>query len=117
MTKLIDGPGAGKALMLRRVVTLLRVTVNEAGEIDALDQPEDAPKPEEEWIYVYVNTGQNGGTCHVRYGGNKRHLSGFYAVAEYRLYDLQPPDVTMRDNAKWRAWCETQRERVGLPPA
>lgn len=117
MTHFIDGPAMAKTLMLRRAVTLLRVTVNEHGEIDALDGPEDTAKPEEEWIYAYVNTGKREGSMHIRYGGKQKHLSGFYPMAEYRLYDVQPPDEIMRDNNKWRAWCQTQRERVGLPPA
>ncbi len=108
MTTFIDGPAMGKTLMLRRAVMLLRVTVNEAGEIDALDQPQDTPKPEEEWIYTYVNTGKRTGNVHVRYGGNKKHLSGFYVMAEYRLYEQQPPDDVMRDNTQWRAWCQSQ---------
>ncbi len=109
MTTFVDGPAKGKTLMLRRAVVFLRVTVNEAGEIDALDQPEDTPKPSEEWIYAYINTGEREGNVHIRYGGNKKHLSGFYPMAEYRLYSFQPPDEIMRDNAKWREWCESKR--------
>lgn len=104
--------------MLRRAVMLLRVTMDDSKKhceptFDGLDQPEDSPKPTEK-IFVYVNTGKNNGTAHIRFGGKSRRASGFYQRAEYRLYDVQPPDDILRDNAKWRAWCETQRERLGL---
>ena len=118
MTKLIDGPAAGQSLMLRRATVLLRVTqkrlecgIGDPGGFDALDQPEDTPHPDE-LIFVYVNTHQRSGNCHLRYGGNKKHLSGFYAMAEYKLYEVQPADEIMRDNEKWRAWCEEQRPRL-----
>lgn len=128
MTHFLDGPAKGQALMLRRAVMLLRVTRKrfalethpephqKADQFDALDAPEDTPTQSEE-VFVYVNTGASNGTCHMRFGGNQKHRSGFYAMAEYRLYDVQPDDEIMRDNDKWRAWCQTQRERVGLPPA
>lgn len=123
MTKLIDGPAKGQSLMLRRAAVLLRVTRKrfalesnpQRGEkapvIDALDQPEDTPNPDEE-IFVYVNTHKRSGNCHMRFGGNQKNRSGFYAMAEYRLYDVQPSDEIMRDNQKWRAWCEEQRPRL-----
>jgi hypothetical protein len=124
MTTFLDGPAKGKTMMLRRAVMLLRVTrrrfaldaeaTHQKDDVfDALDAPEDQPAAEEE-LFCYKNTGKRGGSMHVRYGGNKRHLSGFYVAAEYALYEIQPPDEVMRDTDKWRAWCETQRPALGL---
>lgn len=123
MTKFVDGPAAGQSLMLRRAAMLLRVTRKrfaleahpqphqKSPQFDALDQPDDTPNPDEE-IFVYVNTHTRSGTCHMRFGGNQKNRSGFYAMAEYRLYEVQPADEIMRDNTKWRAWCEEQRPRL-----
>jgi hypothetical protein len=74
---------------------------------DALDQPEDTPTAEEE-LFAYKNTGKRDGTCHMRFGGNQKHRSGFYAMGEYALYQPQPSDEVMRDTDKWRAWCHSQ---------
>lgn len=122
MTSFIDGPAAGQSLMLRRAAVLLRVTrkrfalssdpeQQKAPVFDALDAPEDTPNADEE-IFVYVNTHQRSGNCHVRFGGKQRSASGFYSIADYRLYDVQPADEIMRDNTKWSAWCEEQRPRL-----
>ena len=53
MTRFLDGPAAGNALMLRRAPLFLRVTIDAAGgKVDALDQLDDDPQ-DGETVHVY----------------------------------------------------------------
>ena len=115
MTKFIDGPAAGQTLTLRRAPILLRVTFDgkdglfgEAdGQWDALNELDDAAHPGER-LYAYILRAPPT-MIHVcrRPGG-----CGFYAIAEYVYLPDQPDDATMRDNAKWAAWCESNRSQL-----
>lgn len=116
MTRFLDGPATGQTMMLRRAVIFLRVTrkkfalaenVSRTEKFDALDAPDDTPAADEE-LFCYKNTGKEGGNVHIRFGGNQKRRSGFYAIAEYALYPDQPPDEVMRDNTRWREWCKQQ---------
>lgn len=140
MVEILDGPGAGATLMLRRAPRLLRVTVRKpqdalfdappdperlevdvAGrkvqvgthrpDVDALDQPTDTPDADEA-VYVYRRLG-SAGRVHVL----QRPIrgSGFYATGRYQHL----PDVDgdqLRDRAAWEAWALANAWRApGLP--
>lgn len=92
----------GQTLMLHRAAYFLRVT-EAGGKFDALDQPADEPMPGEK-LYAYVVM-EMPLLCHIRASGGR---GGMYPMATYRLCDPQPPDATMRDNATWRKWAESQ---------
>ena len=48
MIQFLDGPAAGHPMRLRRAPIFLRVVVDEkTGEVDALDQINDSPRPGE----------------------------------------------------------------------
>jgi hypothetical protein len=108
MIKLIDGPAAGTVLMLKRGPMFLRAVVNSKGQWDALDQPEETVASGEV-PHCYVASDQIG-MCHIRSG--KRGVSGFYAMGNYRLAAKQPSVEVMSDNAKWRAWCDANRDQL-----
>jgi hypothetical protein len=71
--------------------------------------PEDTAKPSEE-IFLYRLTAMPTGAfvcC------RPRSQSGFVATASYEhLAGVQVDDATLRDNAKWNAWCEANRESL-----
>lgn len=100
MTSFVEGPAKGQHLMLKRAAQFIRV-VEEAGKWDALDQPEDTPKPTEK-IYAYQVHGEVN-TCHIRASGGR---GGFYPIANYRVVAEQPDDATMRHDGLWTAWCK-----------
>lgn len=112
MTRFLDGPAIGKTLMLKRAPFFLRVTVSESREkktFDALDQLEDQPRPNED-LFVYEMVGKPG-SCHVRCGNGG---SGFYMVADYKMVEVQPEDIILRDTAKWAEWVDQEAKRRGL---
>lgn len=105
MITLRDGPGAGQQLMLRSGAIVLRITRNsKTGQWDALDQPEDIAKPEEE-IFVYRLVPGTQGSVHISCRGKDRARSGLYAIGEYALWPDQPGDAVCRDLEAFRAWC------------
>ncbi len=106
MTTFEDGPAKGQHLQLHRAVKFLRVVINGAGKVDALDHPEDVPLADEKLIaYQVVGTP---GMCHILNSGGR---GGFFAIATYQVVPFQPDDETMRDTARWRNWCEVQGGR------
>ena len=100
MIKIIDGIAGGAELQLRRAPTLLRVVIDDEGNVDALDQLDDTPKPDE-LIIVYI-TKTHPSYCHIK--SQKKELNGFWAIATYRVFEHQPDDEVLRDNKQWRAW-------------
>lgn len=98
MTKFEDGPAKGQVLMLKRAARFLRVT-EEKGKWDALDQPEDCPRPGEK-IYAYEVFGEVGAAF---VDGAKFHA--LVPIANYRFVEPQPPDDVMRNNLIWCQWC------------
>lgn len=103
MTRFVDGPAKGHALMLRMSPRYLRVT-RAAGVWDALDLPEDNPRSEEE-VYVYRRRGEEA-HCFIDFGGKARSQSGCYAIAEYEFIKEQPPAGMLRDPELWQYWCD-----------
>lgn len=108
MTRFIDGPAAGQTLCLRRAPRYIRAVRSRSGEWDALDQPGDEPKPAEA-VCAYELAGE---PTRVHIKAQKRGASGWFAVASYIYADGQPDDATMRDRAKWEAWCKAHDARI-----
>jgi len=111
MVTFTDGPAASTVLQLRRAPPFLRV-VRPPGdapgeeEWDALDQPEDEPRPDET-VFAYRRVGK-AGSVHLCVRGKGRGRSGWYATGEYAFVEPQPDEATLRETAAWRAWCESQ---------
>lgn len=98
MTRFQDGPAKGQNLMLHRSPKFLRVT-EEEGVFDALDEPNDIPRPAEK-LYAYERV-KNEGMVHINRG---RKGGGFYPVSEYRMIANQPSEEVMRSNVAWNDW-------------
>ncbi len=106
MTKFQDGPAAGKTLAIRRSPLFLRV-VDDNGTFDALDQLDDRPNITEK-VYVYVLV-RNDGMIHLNMrNAQGRPCGGYFAMAEYRLFEQQPEDATVRSRRGWPEWCEAR---------
>lgn len=99
MTTFIDGPAAGRKLMLHRAVHFLRVVRNHKGEFDALDQLGDKPDALET-IFAYVMH-EYQGNCHIRAA---KGAGGFFPIVSYKLVEPQPSDAEMRTTKAWHAW-------------
>jgi len=107
VTRFIDGPAKGWTLMLKRAPMMLRVVRRmDNGDIDALDQLTDYPRPDEE-LSAYVLTGR---PVMAFIDGSK--CRGRYPVAEYRLANPQPPDLVMRDEQEWARWATAEGPKV-----
>lgn len=93
MTRFQDGPATGQTLMLHRAARFLRVTksiISGVDKWDALDQPEDQPKPNETlFAYEIVDKPI---MCHVK----------------YKFVNPQPTDADMRTEEAWDAWCKSR---------
>lgn len=99
MTRFLDGPAQGHMLSLARSPMFLRVVINDRGEVDALDQRDDAVAANET-AYVYRLDEEYGvGFACTRGKGCKR-----IAMAAYSLHVTQPNQDVLRDNQTWQAW-------------
>lgn len=107
-----DGPAGNHALQLARAPIFLRVVLNPAGEIDALDQLDDVPATDEA-IHVYRRVG-GAGSVHIdsRDSRTGRRIGRTYASAEYRLHGNQPADAVLRQTKEWRSWCAEEVRRA-----
>jgi hypothetical protein len=108
LTKFLDGPAAGVVLSLRRAPIFLRVVRNKLARSqekawDALDQVDDTCKPREE-VVVYVRAGE---ATMVHVCARPRG-SGWYAMAQYKMFDPQPSPDDVFLNEDWQAWCYKQ---------
>jgi hypothetical protein len=101
VTDFIGGPAAGKTLLLHRQPIYLRVVVNSAGEVDALDQLDDSPSADES-LYAY-RLKERRGSVHINRG---RKGGGWFEVATYELIEAQPTDQVMRSSERWAEWTE-----------
>jgi len=102
MIKINDGPAEGKGLLLKRAPRYLRITVDAAGEVDALDQKNDAPRPDEK-IYAYTMVE---GTYFSGFACGSSIESGYFVSAEYTICKEQPKDAVMRNLRRWERWVE-----------
>lgn len=107
MTTFQDGPAEGSHLCLARAPVFLRVVVNAAGAIDALDQLDDVAG-EDEKIFAYRIVGGSG-SVHVD-GRDKsgKRFGRWYRYGDYKLVATQPDEATLRDNKAWAEWCLAQ---------
>lgn len=110
MIRFPGGPASGQVLILRRCPPYLRVTLSPDGKFDALDQLDDQADAGES-IHAYRRVGEPG-WCHIDFSRPRR--GAWYRTAEYRHLDDQPPDETLRETDRWRAWCWAQ---VRVPTA
>lgn len=106
MIQFLDGPAEGETLMLRRAPHFLRVVISPRGNVDALDQIDDEPRPRER-IFVY-RLASTPSRYHIRC--SPRSSSGMFMQAKYRLFDPQPADEVLRDTKEWQAWASLQAE-------
>jgi hypothetical protein len=95
-----NGPAAGQKFRMERTPIFLRVT-EEKGKFDALNLPEDKPRPDEK-LYAYIALDYKG-KIHVHASGGG---GGWFPIIEYALVPKQPDDEIMRDTKKWRAWVD-----------
>lgn len=115
MTSFTDGPAKDKVLQLKRAPVFLRVVIK-GDTVDALDQVDDKPEPDET-IHVYMRDGQ-AGFVHLdgRDAKTGKRWGKTFATAEYKLYDVQPDDATLRDRAKWQEWCAAEWKKHAPKP-
>lgn len=106
MITFLDGPAAGQALRLLSVPILLRVVQSLGGKWDALDQPSDVAAPREK-LFVYILTAR---PKHYYMRCSPRSASGLYRSAVYKMLPHQPDDATLRDNGRWAAWCNANKD-------
>ena len=112
MTTFEGGPADNITLMLRRAPRFLRVVIDQGGEIDALDQPEDVRK-DGEVVYVYERVG-NATACFLTARSRSgQKISGQHAMAKYAFRAAQPPASILNDNGRWQQWCLHQRKLQG----
>jgi hypothetical protein len=129
MTTFTDGPAAGVTLSLRRAPMLLRVVESQRGpkarargtptqnggtptsRFDALDQPDDEPKPSER-IHVYRLVAPPSRSHVLARGKHKSEIGGWWESGEYQLAAEQPTDAECRTTAAWEAWATTHHHLV-----
>jgi hypothetical protein len=110
MTRFLDGPAAGVNLMLRRSPLFLRVT-DDGQDLDALDQIDDTPRPNER-LYAYVMQQYLGAMHLLVRGKDAAKRGGFFTRADYRYLEMQPDDADMRSNSRWHDWTEANRALI-----
>lgn len=109
MTTFHDGPAHGKTLLLQRKPRFLRVVMNNAGAIDALDLLEDKPAVDET-LHLYILE-KDKGMIHIRASKG----GGVYVMADYRYTSQQPTDAEMRSTSKFGAWVEANASKYPQP--
>jgi threonine dehydrogenase-like Zn-dependent dehydrogenase len=105
-----DGPASGAALTLARVPRLLRVVIDAAGEVDALDQPEDRPHPDERvCVYAIRQMTRCIVCCRQRRNGHRCSRS---TIVQYQHHPGPTPgNHVLRDTAAWAEWMKQQEDR------
>lgn len=103
MVRFLDGPAAGTSLVLCRAPIFLRVVIDAAGNVDALDQLDDVMRPDEV-AHVYRLDDDMG----VAFACTRGKGCGRLAIATYRLYARQPGQELLRDNQAWQTWAMGQ---------
>lgn len=106
MSSFKGGPADGVGLMLRSAPPLLRVTGNPRAkkhQFDALDQPEDEPKPHER-LYLYERVSEPFPYHVSARGKGASAMRGVWTRADYRYALVQPSDETMRSAGLWNAY-------------
>lgn len=107
MIRFLNGPAQGSSLSLQRVPYFLRVVIDPAGQVDALDQLEDTVR-DGETAHVYHKVGDTGRVILCSRGKGCRSEW----TAEYRLYAEQPSQDVLRDNVAWHTWAMERAEEA-----
>lgn len=102
MITLLDGPGQGRHLLLRRAPLLLRIVHDDAGNWDACDLLGDEPDGQEAILVYYLASRR--GAVHIDFT--------WFPIADYRLFAELPDDATLRDTERWRAWALAHADTV-----
>lgn len=104
------------SLSLKRTPIYLRFTCSGIASCsrnwDALDQLDDQAEPGER---LFAGKLAHKGSLHLDRVVNGRKVGEWYGSADYELIEPQPSQETMRDNALWRSWVESQL--AADPPA
>ena len=108
MITFLDGPAEGRQLSLSRAPYFLRVVIDLAGAVDALDQLDDTVRAGET-AYVYQQAEDLGTAIYC-----SRNPSRCRTVrsAAYRLYATQPPQDVLCDNGAWSKWAVAEAESI-----
>lgn len=120
MIRIVDGPAGGAELSLRRAPVYLRVVIDSAGRVDALDMLDDVPR-DGETVHVYQGDRDTlralPDDVFVCASGRDgmRQVGGADGVYRHR------PDVDgeqLRDTAVWRSWVieEVARQAESVGP-
>jgi hypothetical protein len=107
MITFLDGPAEGKRLSLSRAPYFLRVVIDAAGNVDALDQLSDTIRAGEV-AWVYYKTEDLGGVIFCSRGKGCRHEE----MATYKVFGEQPPQDLLCDNARWVEWATAKGEAL-----
>ena len=106
--KFLDGPAAGSHLTLGRVPQFLRVVIDQAGGVDALDQLDDTIR-DGETAYVYHREGEVSEVLVCSRGPSRCRRETW---AEYRVYPEQPDQAVLRENEEWQTWAMAENART-----
>ena len=110
MITFLDGPAEGKQLSLSRAPYFLRVVIDADGGVDALDQLDDEIRPgETPHVYYQSEAIAHAIVCSRGRGCRSEH------IANYKLFEEQPPQELLADNARWGEWAETKAEAIFAP--
>lgn len=107
MTRFLDGPAKGQHFMIKRTPIFVRVTQDEGGKWDILNDAGDTPRKTER-LFAYVLT-ERPGMCCIRAAKGQ---GGIFQSGVYRHCDPQPADETMRDQKKWEQWVDENRAMI-----
>jgi hypothetical protein len=98
--RLLDGPAAGSTLSLQRAPVYLRVVIDPAGKVDALDQLDDMPEDDE---VVYVYTKDPAGSSGTLFACGRGGAGGHSQRGHYR-HEAEVDGEAFRDNPDWQDW-------------
>lgn len=98
-------------LTLKRTPTYLRFVMRGVNwdSLDALDQLDDSPADDERILAAVLRDKSMVHLDGTTQGG--RRTAWWIPTYTYVLVQPQPPDDTMRDTHKWRAWCWRQSKQ------
>lgn len=106
-----DGPAEGQQIVLRRAPLMLRVVQKPDGKIDALDQLDDQPEPDET-IAVYLRENEPM-TAFLDWSEGGKRRGGVFLVATYHMAAIQPDSrEDVETTEAWQAWARKNRRLV-----
>lgn len=105
-TVFFSHPLCRTSLLLARTPRFLRFACTDVGgdrKWDALDQLDDEAADGE---YLFAAEYESAGCVHIDGMRDGKRFGEWRRTVTYDPVGPQPPQDVMRDNAKWRAWCE-----------